>query len=44
MQAKIVDLVQALERIAPARHAASWDNVGLLLGDDGRTVRSPRSC
>ena len=40
MQAKIVDLVQALERIAPARHAASWDNVGLLLGDADRPLAS----
>jgi len=27
------DLVRAMEAIAPARFAASWDNVGLLVGD-----------
>jgi dinuclear metal center YbgI/SA1388 family protein len=30
---KVTDLVQAMEAIAPARFAASWDNVGLLVGD-----------
>jgi dinuclear metal center YbgI/SA1388 family protein len=32
------DLVQALEAIAPARLAASWDNVGLLVGDPSSPV------
>jgi dinuclear metal center YbgI/SA1388 family protein len=29
----VSDLELAMERIAPTRHAASWDNVGLLVGD-----------
>ena len=28
------DLVRAMETIAPARFAASWDNVGLIVGDE----------
>lgn len=31
--AKVSDLCVVMERIAPARFAASWDNVGLLVGD-----------
>jgi dinuclear metal center YbgI/SA1388 family protein len=30
---KIGDLVRAMEAIAPSRFAASWDNVGLIVGD-----------
>ena len=30
---RIADLVGAMETIAPIRFAASWDNVGLLVGD-----------
>jgi dinuclear metal center YbgI/SA1388 family protein len=30
---RIGDLVSAMEEIAPVRLAASWDNVGLLVGD-----------
>ena len=30
---KVDDLCRAMERIAPTRHAAAWDNVGLLVGD-----------
>jgi dinuclear metal center YbgI/SA1388 family protein len=30
---RIADLVGAMETIAPTRFAASWDNVGLLVGD-----------
>ncbi len=40
MQATVADLVRAMEAIAPLRHAASWDNVGLLLGDAERPLRS----
>ena len=29
----VADLVMAMETIAPTRFAASWDNVGLLVGD-----------
>jgi dinuclear metal center YbgI/SA1388 family protein len=35
---RISDLTDALESIAPTRHAESWDNVGLLLGDPDQTV------
>ena len=31
---KVGDLVRILETIAPARYAASWDNVGLIVGDE----------
>jgi dinuclear metal center YbgI/SA1388 family protein len=31
---KVADLVRAMEAIAPTIHAASWDNVGLLVGDE----------
>jgi dinuclear metal center YbgI/SA1388 family protein len=31
--ARLSALVDAMERIAPSRLAASWDNVGLLVGD-----------
>jgi dinuclear metal center YbgI/SA1388 family protein len=30
----VADLVRAMEVIAPTRYAASWDNVGLLVGDE----------
>lgn len=30
---KVIDLVGAMEAIAPLRYAASWDNVGLIVGD-----------
>jgi dinuclear metal center YbgI/SA1388 family protein len=30
---RVSDLVDAMERIAPTRLAAPWDNVGLLVGD-----------
>jgi dinuclear metal center YbgI/SA1388 family protein len=30
---KLRDIVEVLDRIAPTRHAESWDNVGLLVGD-----------
>jgi dinuclear metal center YbgI/SA1388 family protein len=32
------DLLTVLEEIAPTRHAESWDNVGLLVGDPGQSV------
>jgi dinuclear metal center YbgI/SA1388 family protein len=31
----VADLVRAMEALAPARFAAPWDNVGLLVGDPG---------
>ena len=32
------DMTAAMERVAPARHAEAWDNVGLLAGDPGQPV------
>ena len=32
------ELIDVLEGIAPTRHAESWDNVGLLVGDPGQRV------
>ena len=36
----IEDISKCLEQIAPAAIAEPWDNVGLLVGDQDRTVRS----
>jgi dinuclear metal center YbgI/SA1388 family protein len=38
MAVTVRDLVQAVEAIAPARFAAPWDNVGLLVGDPSSPV------
>jgi len=35
---KVADLVRAMEAIAPPRLAAAWDNVGLLVGDEGAAL------
>lgn len=35
---KLEQLVQAMDQTAPLRHAASWDNVGLLVGDPQQAV------
>jgi NIF3 (NGG1p interacting factor 3) len=35
----LADVQQALDRIAPLQHAASWDNVGLLVGAPQQRVR-----
>src|SRR5438552_2414256 len=35
---QLSDLIAALEGIAPTRHAESWDNVGLIVGDPAQTV------
>src|SRR5581483_10860893 len=35
---KVADLVGAIETVAPFRHAASWDNVGLIVGDPAQPV------
>src|SRR5437660_8432830 len=32
------DLINLLEALAPTRHAESWDNVGLLVGDRNQIV------
>jgi dinuclear metal center YbgI/SA1388 family protein len=36
---RVADLVGAMESIAPTRFAASWDNVGLLVGDPDAALR-----
>ncbi|HEY4016178.1 MAG TPA: Nif3-like dinuclear metal center hexameric protein [Polyangiaceae bacterium] len=36
---RVADVARAMEAIAPARFAAAWDNVGLLVGDPAREVR-----
>lgn len=40
----VAELVDHLERLAPPRLAADWDNVGLLLGDRAAEVRSVMTC
>ena len=35
---KLSEVVSALEEIAPTRHAESWDNVGLLVGDPSQDI------
>jgi dinuclear metal center YbgI/SA1388 family protein len=35
---RVGDVARAMEAIAPARFAAAWDNVGLLVGDPAREV------
>jgi dinuclear metal center YbgI/SA1388 family protein len=35
---KVADLVGAMEDIAPTRFAATWDNVGLLVGDAEQVI------
>ena len=39
MAPRVRDLVDAVDRISPLRLAASWDNVGLLLGDQEGPLR-----
>ncbi|MCL2823625.1 MAG: Nif3-like dinuclear metal center hexameric protein [Polyangiaceae bacterium] len=34
----IRDLVEAMEGLAPTRFAESWDNVGLIIGDDSASL------
>jgi dinuclear metal center YbgI/SA1388 family protein len=38
MAIQLRDFVDAMEKIAPTRHAESWDNVGLLVGDVSQQV------
>jgi len=40
MVAKLIELLNGLDRIAPIDLAESWDNVGLLIGDSERESRS----
>jgi len=37
-------VTEVLEEIAPTRHAESWDNVGLLVGDPGQEVSRGMLC
>jgi len=40
----LLDLIAALENLAPPRLAADWDNVGLLLGQRERPVARVMTC
>ena len=40
----VADVAAFLERFAPARLAAEWDNVGLLIGDRQATVHRLMTC
>src|SRR5207253_491266 len=40
----VADVVDFLQQFAPPRLAASWDNVGLLLGDDAAAVERVLTC
>jgi dinuclear metal center YbgI/SA1388 family protein len=35
---RLVELISAMEKIAPTRFAESWDNVGLLIGDPSQEI------
>jgi dinuclear metal center YbgI/SA1388 family protein len=37
----VQDLIDAMEQIAPLKHAEEWDKVGLQLGVPNRTIQSP---
>ncbi len=41
---KVSDIIHAFERIAPLHLAESWDNVGLLIGDERSAVRKLLLC
>jgi dinuclear metal center YbgI/SA1388 family protein len=41
---RVSDLVTAMEAIAPVRFAASWDNVGLLVGDSSAPLSRVMLC
>src|SRR5687768_15180059 len=40
----LAQVIQALEEIAPTRHAEAWDNVGLLVGDPRQAVTRAMCC
>jgi dinuclear metal center YbgI/SA1388 family protein len=40
----LAQIAQFLDRFAPPELAEAWDNVGLLLGDSGQTVRRLMTC
>ena len=37
---KIKDIAATIEKIAPLKLAQDWDNVGLLIGDPGKTIKN----
>lgn len=37
----IAELMESLERIAPLKHAETWDNVGLIAGDPNWAISGP---
>ena len=39
--ATVARLTEIMETIAPTQRAEAWDNVGLLVGDSGRTLGGP---
>ncbi len=41
---KVIQVVRALESLAPTSLAAEWDNVGLLIGDDQARVNRAMLC
>lgn len=40
----VADVAAFLDRFAPPSHAASWDNVGLLVGDSNAPVGRVMTC
>ncbi|MEL7239386.1 MAG: Nif3-like dinuclear metal center hexameric protein, partial [Planctomycetota bacterium] len=40
----VQDLIDAMERMAPTRHAEPWDNVGLLCGDPAAELTGVSLC
>jgi dinuclear metal center YbgI/SA1388 family protein len=41
---QLLDLIAAMEEIAPTRHAEAWDNVGLLAGDPQQGIERAMLC
>lgn len=44
MSIQLAQLIEAMESIAPTRHAESWDNVGLLVGDPQQSISRAIVC
>ena len=44
MAVKCKDVVNFMEKWAPAYLAEEWDNVGLIIGDEGKTVNRILVC
>lgn len=43
-QCSVSDILRELEKLAPARLAEDWDNVGLMVGDPSAPVRRAMTC